>query len=386
MAQRKLNIALIGYKFMGKAHTHAWRNAGYFFDLDAEPVLKVVCGRSEGPVREFAERWGWQEHATDWCEVVARDDIDIVDIATPTGSHHEIAIEAAKHGKHVFCEKPFALSVEQAEQMVEAVTANNVRHYVNHNYRRVPAVQYAKNMIEAGRIGRIYHWRGAYLQSWIMDPNFPLTWHLQKEHAKAGPHWDLNSHSVDLARFLVGDIKSAQAMMRTFIPQRPLPGEEAGTFKSGSSGGGPMGDVTVEDAAFMMVEFENGALGSFESSRFATGRKNHHTFEIYGEKGAITFDLERMNELEFYDNTLPTDEQGFRTILITEPDHPYIDAWWPPGHIIGYEHTFVHAMADFVNAVANDRPASPDFNDGLKCLKILQAGLDSAEGGRRVDL
>lgn len=386
MTKKKLNVALIGYKFMGKAHSHAWKTAPDFFDMDAIPVLKVIAGRNEKPLREFAGRWGWQETATDWRDVVSRDDIDIVDISTPTALHCEIALAAARAGKHIFCEKPFALNLAEARKMLSAVDKAGVVHYINHNYRRCPAIMLARQMIDRGKIGRIYHWRGAYLQSWIMDPEFPLTWHLQKEQAGAGPHWDLNSHSVDLARFLVGEIKSVQAMTANFIRERPLPTAEAGTFKAASRKGAARGKVTVEDAAFMVAEFRNGALGSFETSRFATGRKNFNMFEIYGEKGALAFNLERMNELQYLDATDPNAERGFRTILATESEHPYIANWWPPGHIIGYEHEFTHAVVDFVDAVVRKKDIAPNFTDGVKIIRVLEAGLESARTGKRVQI
>lgn len=381
MHTKQLNVALLGTKFMGKAHSHAWSSAGKFFDLPAEPVLKVAVGRDKASLDEFAARWGWEETATDWNRVVARADIDIVDIATPTALHCEMAIAAAKSGKQIFCEKPLALDVAQAERMAAAVNAAGVTSYLNHNYRRVPAVAFAKHLIDTGRLGRLFHWRGAYLQSWIIDPEFPLTWHLQAEHAGAGPLWDLGSHSVDLARYLVGEIASVQALTKTFIEDRPLPGADAGTFKSGGGGAAARGKVTVEDATIMAVTFENGAIGSFESTRFATGRKNANLFEIYGEKGAVAFDLERMNELEFLDATLPSSEQGFRTVLVTEAEHPYLSAWWPPGHVIGYEHTFTHAVADFVKAVCDGSPIHPSIPDGVATIRVLQAAKQSAATG-----
>ncbi len=383
---KQLNVGIVGYQFMGKAHSNGWLQAGKFFDLPAQPVLKVACGRRAEPLQAFADNWGWQEIETDWRKLVARDDIDIVDVAVPQNLHAEIAIAALEAGKHVFLEKPMALSVEQAEKMVAAAKGSGKVHYLNHNYRRTPAVRLAKKLIDSGEIGRIFHWRGAYLQDWISDPNFPLTWHLQKEIAGSGPHGDLNSHSVDLARYLVGEITEVAAMTTNFITERPLPSADAATFKGGTSGGGT-GKVTVEDAAFMMVQFENGALGSFEASRFATGRKNYNYFEIYGSDGAIIFNLERMNELQFLSKKDGAATQGFRTILATEAgEHDYIANWWPPGHIIGYEHEFVHATVDFINAVANGTSIQPNFDDGLAEMKILEAGLESAASGKKVVL
>ena len=383
---KRLNVGIIGYKFMGKAHSNAWRKAPWFFDLNVSPVLKVACGRHEASVKAFADKWGWEEIETDWRRVVERDDVDIVDISAPPVVHREIAVEAAKRGKHIFCEKPIALTHSQAKEMYEAAEKAGVTHYLNHNYRRCPAVLLARKLIDEGKVGRVFHWRGAYLQSWIVDPSFPLTWHLRKETAGSGPQHDLNSHSVDLARFLVGEIKSITAMTASFIKERPLPDEvAAGTFKAGTTGEGK-GEVTVEDAAFMLVEFENGALGSFEATRFAPGRKNYNYFEIYGSKGSLIFDLERMNELRFFSAEDPDDSQGFRTIIATEPVHPYIENWWPPGHIIGYEHEFVHSVVDFLNAVDKGEKMEPNFYDGMKAMEVLEAGLKSAETGKRVTL
>ena len=381
---RTLNVALIGQNFMGKAHSHAWLNAGRFFDLPAKPVLKVAVGRNQEALRTFAERWGWQETATDWRAVVQRDDIDVVDVSVPTDLHAEIAIAAAEAGKHVFCEKPIALSSDEARRMLDAAERAGIVHYLNHNYRRTPAVMLAKQLIDEGFVGRIFHWRGAYLQDWIVDPAFPLTWHLQAEHAGAGPHFDLGSHNVDLARFLVGEIRSVNAMTARFVEERPLPGAGAATFSAGAGGTGDTGPVTVEDAAFVVAEFANGALGTIETSRFALGRKNQHTFEIYGSDGSIVFDLERMNELQVYSRHDPEHVRGFRTVLATESVHPYVEAWWPPGHVIGYEHAFHHAVVDFVRAVVDGAPIAPTFADGLRETLVLEAALEAARSGQRV--
>lgn len=380
---KTVNVAIIGTKFMGKAHSNAWSSAPKFFNLKIKPVLKVACGQDEKATTEFATNWGWGEVESDWRKVVERPDIDIIDICAPTYLHKDMAVAAAQNGKHIFCEKPLALSFSQAKEMYEAAEKAGVLHYVNHNYRRTPAIAFAKKLIEEGKIGQIYHWRGAYLQDWITDPNFPLTWHLRKETAGAGPHYDLNSHSVDLAGYLVGEIAVVSAMMKRFVEKRPLPGSGAGTFKAGTAGA-EMGEVTVDDASFMLAQFENGALGSFEASRFANGRKNYNFFEIYGSKGSLAFDLERMNELQYLDMENPSDEQGFRTILVTNATHPYVAAWWPPGHIIGYEHEFTHAVVDFLNALEKGTPITPDFSDGMKIMQVLEAGLVSAATGRQV--
>src|ERR1039457_4208327 len=288
---------------------------------------------------------------------------------------------ATQAGKHIFCEKPFALDSGQAAKMLAAAKRAGIVHYLNHNYRRCPAVALAQGLVEAGRLGRIFHWRGAYLQSWIVDPAFPLTWQLRRETAGAGPHADLNSHSVDLARFLAGEITSVMSMTSHFVTERPLADASAGAFQAVSRSH-TTGPVTVEDAAFMLTRFENGALGSFEATRFAPGRKNYNTFEIYGSKGSLTFNAERMNELNFFSADDPDCAQGFRNILVTEPVHPYLNAWWPPGHIIGYEHTFVNAMADFLHAIDSGTKVEPNFVDGVKEMKVLDAALDSARTGQ----
>lgn len=381
-----LNVAIIGHNFMGKAHSNAWRNAGRFFDLPTTPVMKLACGRDQESLKHFASGWGWEETTSDWRAAVARPDIDVVDICTPPDLHAEIAIRAAENGKHIFCEKPLALDSTQARAMLEAAKAAGVTHYLNHNYRRVPAVALAKQLIDEGFVGTIYHWRSAYLQDWIVDPSFPLTWHLRKERAGSGPHHDLNSHLIDLARYLVGEVRTVSATSTTFVKERPLPGAGAATFSAGSGGRGELGEVTVDDATFVVATFDNGALGSFDVSRFAPGRKNHNTFEIYGSDGSIVFDLERMNELQVFSRHDPSHAQGFRTIIVTEPNHPYMNAWWPPGHLIGYEHSFHHAVADFVNAVVRRERIRPDFEDGLRETQVLDAALTSAASGNRVTI
>lgn len=384
MNKKKLNVAMIGGGFMGKAHSNAWKRVSEFFDADFQPVLKVIAG-NKTRLEDFAERWGYEEVTYDWRTVMERDDIDIVDIGTPTFEHKEMVIAAAKAGKHIVCEKPFTLTYADALEMVAAVEKAGVAHYLNHNYRRAPAVSYAKQLIDEGRIGTIYHWRGTYLQDWITDPNFPLSWQLRKECAGGGPLFDLTSHAVDLARFLIGEPEAVTAVNKTFIKQRPLPGVGATAFTSGTGvSRTEMGNVEVDDASFAIVEFKNGALGSIESSRFAVGRKNYNDFEVYGSKGALKFNLERMNELEFFDFTEPGAEQGYRRILVTENDHPYLSAWWPSGHIIGYEHTFVNAFYDFLNAVAGKDTIKPDFNDGAQIIRILEAIKKSSDEGRRV--
>jgi predicted dehydrogenase len=382
---KPLNVGIIGYKFMGKAHSNAYLKAARFFDLPVAPVLKVACGRHGTGLADFARTWGWQETETAWQKLVERADIDVVDISSPTWTHKDIAIAAARAGKHILCEKPMALSGAEAREMHDAVKAAGVRHAIGFNYRRVPAVRFAKQLIDQGKLGQIYHWRGAYLQDWIVDPGFPLTWHLRRETAGYGPHGDLNSHSVDLARYLVGEIKTVQCLLGRFIRERPLPDEEReAAFQAAATAG--RGPVTVDDASFIIVEFDKGAIGSFEATRFAAGRKNYNYFEIYGSRGSLSFNLERMNELEFYSRDDARGNQGFKTILVTEATHPYIAAWWPPGHTIGYEHTFIHQAADFFRSIHDGTEMEPNFYDGLRCMQVLDAAAQSAEGGRRVQV
>jgi predicted dehydrogenase len=383
---KELNVAIIGCQFMGKAHSNAWKNVSSFFDLKVIPVMKIACDLNENVAQEFAETWGWKQTETDWKKVIDRDDIDIIDIAAPPAIHRDIAVAAAKAGKHVFCEKPIALNADQAQEMYEAAQKAGIVHYLNHEYRKCPAVALAKQLIDDGKIGRIFHWRGAYLQSWLVDPDFPLTWHLRKETAGSGVQAGINSHCVDLARFLVGDIDSVVAMMTTFVKERPLPDAQAGTFKASVQSGTEKGQVTVEDAISMVVEFKNGALGSFDASAFAPGRKNYNYFEIYGDKGSLLFDLERMNELKYFSTDDPENAQGFRTILATEACHPYVSHWWPPGHIIGWEHEFHHGVADFLKAIDEGGSVSANFHDGVKVMQILEAGLKAAETGTRVKI
>jgi predicted dehydrogenase len=366
---KKINVALVGYKFMGRAHGNAWRQAASFFDVPVEPVMKVIVGRDEVELKKAAARFGWQEHSTSWEETVARPDIDVVDICTPGDTHLPIALAAARAGKVIFCEKPLANTVEEAEQMLEAARAHNCLHMLCHNYRRAPAVALAKRLIEDGRIGEVYHYRGTYLQDWLVRPDFPRVWRLEKSKAGSGALGDILSHSVDLARYLVGEIREVSGLLETFIKERPSP-----------EGSGGMLPVEVDDAALSLVRFEGGAIGAIEATRFATGRKNYNRFEINGSRGSLVFNMERMNELEVYEEGGP--ESGFRTVLATDPTHPYAGGWWPPGHIIGYEHTFTHTVLDLLKAIAEGRMPEPNFEDGVRNQKVLDA-VERAAHSRR---
>ncbi len=356
---------------MGKAHSNAYRQVGHFFDLPYDLSMHTLCGRTQTAVERAAEQLGWKKVSLDWWDVVSDPEIDIVDIATPGDSHCEIAIEAARNGKIVFCEKPIGNSLPEAKEMLEAVERAGVPHAVFHNYRKAPAVALAKQLIDEDRIGTIYHYRATYLQDWIADPNFPLVWRLQKERAGSGAHGDINAHIIDLARFLVGEISEVSGLLHTFIKERPLAGQIDARLGALTHVG--VGAVTVDDAAMFLAQFDNGALGTFEASRFAVGRKNYNRFEINGSKGSVVFNLERMNELEFYDNKESEETHGFRTIQATETSHPYAKHYWPVGHIIGYEHTFINLIADAIRAIGENRLPSPNFYDGLRNQEVLDA-------------
>ena len=375
----ELRVALIGTKFMGKAHSNAWAQVSHFFARSHKPALQVLCGRDGEFATRMANTWGWQHVETDWKKAITRDDVDLVDICTPNNSHAEIAIAALKAGKHVSCEKPLGMSVKECEQMVKAAQAAKDRlNFVFYNYRRVPALAFARQLVKEGRLGRIYHVRCLYLQSWIMDPNFPLVWRLQGEVAGSGPHGDLNAHIIDAARFITGEeITEVTAAMETFIKERPV-GEMTGGLSA--KGGSKKAKVTVEDAVIMLARLSGGGLGTFEATRFAQGRKNGNAIEINGEKGAIEFSFEDMNRLKFYDATAPSRLQGWTDILVTEGNHPYFGAYWPAGHIIGYEHTFINQCSDIVTAIGEGKAAQlkPDFADAARTQAVLDAALESS--------
>ena len=377
----EINVALIGHQFMGKAHSNAYRQVSKFFPGKLEPRLKVICGKaSKEELEATARQLGWEESDPDWRRVVERKDIDVVDISTPGFLHHPMAIAAAEAGKHLICEKPLANTLAEAKEMLRAVEKAGVKHYVNFNYRRVPAVALAKQLMADGRLGEIYHYHGAYLQDWIMDPQFPLVWRLEKKYAGSGALGDIGAHAADLAQFLNADITEVVGFMTTFIKERPL--VDAGPGAWGAKGGRGKGKVTVDDETNFLARFKNGSAGVFESTRFAGGRRNYNTLQIYGSKGSLAWNFERMNELEFFDRTEAGAEQGYKTILATEAAHPYVGAWWPPGHIVGYEHTFVHAIHDFLTCLEKDRMPTPNFRDGVKVQAVLDAVERSAKSRR----
>ncbi|VXC22598.1 Predicted dehydrogenase [Arthrobacter sp. 9V] len=366
-ANTPLGVAAIGYAFMGKAHSNAWRNVASFFDVPAFEQ-KVLVGRDADAVAEAATKYGWAESATDWRSVIERDDIHIIDICAPGWMHAEIAIAALEAGKHVLVEKPLANTLGEAELMTAAAAkarARGVQSMIGFNYRRVPALALARELIAEGRLGTVRHVRAAYLQDWLTDAESPMTWRLRKETAGSGALGDIASHAIDQILYLLDDaVTEVSGRLRTFVDQRP--GAE-----------GPE-DVTVDDAAWVNLSLASGAIASVEASRVATGQKNSLRLEIYGSLGSLTFDLENLNELNFMDTTVPVREQGFRRILVNEPEHPYLGAWWPQGHIIGWEHTFTHQIRDFLTAIAAGESPSPSFEEGLNVQHILAAVEESA--------
>ncbi|MCA0458282.1 MAG: Gfo/Idh/MocA family oxidoreductase [Chloroflexi bacterium] len=376
----ELGIGMLGYAFMGKAHTNAFKKLPYMmYPPVAIPKLVAICGRNAEATAAAARRYGYEGYYTDWREMIQNPAIQVFDNGGPNDAHAEPTIAAAQAGKHVFCEKPLARTAEEAKTMLDAVEKTGVKHMVAFNYRFVPAIVQAKRLIESGALGRIFHFRAVYLQEWIIDPNFPMIWRLDKDQAGSGALGDLGAHIIDLARFLVGEPKSVMGMARTFVPERPL-----------GDGSGRMGKVTVDDAFVSLFEFENGALGTLEASRFAQGRKNYNSLEINGENGSITFNLERMNEMQvFWAHEEPKETRGFHTVNVSESYHPYWENWWPQGHIIGWEHTFVHEFHHFFDAIVNNKPVAPwgaDFVDGYRNAVICDAIVNSSQSKRQVDI
>jgi predicted dehydrogenase len=377
----EVGVGMLGYAFMGKAHTNAFKKIPYMvYPPPAIPRLAAIAGRDEVAVAEAARRYGYARHYTDWRDLLTDDSVQLLDNGGPNDAHAEPSIAAAEAGKHIICEKPLARTGEEARRMLDAVNRAGVKHMVGFNYRFVPAIRQAYNLIQSGALGQIYHFRAVYLQEWIMPHyNTPMIWRLDKALAGSGALGDLGAHIIDLGRFLVGEMKSVSAMTRTFIEERPL-----------SDGSGGMGRVDVDDAFISCVEFENGAIGTLEATRFAGGRKNYEVLEINGEKGSIRFNLERMNELQvFWVGEQPKETQGFHDVLISEGYHPFWENWWPHGHIIGWEHSFVHELTHLLDCIVNDKDVAPlgaTFEDGYRNAVICDAILESAATRRQVDI
>lgn len=377
--KKKLNVALIGYGFMGRAHSNAYRKVNQFFDLEYEPVMKVVCGRKRDGIEPFANRWGWQEVETDWKNLISRKDIDIVDICSPNNTHYEIAMAAVEAGKMIACEKPLAMSSSEAQEMSERVEKMGVVNMIWFNYRRVPALALAKKIVDQGRVGKVFHYRAKYLQDWTISPDVPqggaTLWRLDSEVAGSGVTGDLLAHSIDLSMWLNGPISSVVGMTETFIKERPIQGKPESLV--------PVG---IDDACAFLARFENGALGTFESTRYARGRKNQNVLEMNGEKGSIHFDLEDAHELSVFSHEDDTEVRGWRNVQVWDSDHPYMGNWWVPGCSIGYEHTFINTVADFLKGLEAGEKRCPDFRDGLNTQIVCDAVLESAQDGTWKDI
>lgn len=378
---RPLGVGLIGYRFMGKAHSHAYRDAAMFFKLTRPLAMRAICGRDEQAVKAAAAKWQWQSYETDWRRLLRRTDIDIVDIGSPGNTHRDIAVAAAEAGKHIICEKPLANSLADAREMLAAAEAAGIKHMVAFNVRKMPAVMLARQWIEQGLIGKPCLFRGVYLQDWLVDPDFPLVWRLQKDICGSGALGDLAAHSIDTAQYLLGDIAAVTGALETIVGERPLAAsmdEGLGAVGGASQRKGP---VTVDDVAMFLARFKNGVLGTFEATRFATGNRNVNAFEINGSAGSIKWNIERMNEIELYLRKDAPGRQGWRTVTVTEGTHPYIGAYWPAGHVIGWEHSFIHEVYEFAEAIARDTAVTPSFVEGVKCQAVLDAVARSAASG-----
>ncbi len=371
MAKKKLNVGMIGYGFMGRAHTNAYRQAPKFFDLPYEPVLKAACARNEENIRAFADNWGYEGIETDWQALIARDDIDAVDICTPNNFHRDIAVAAAEAGKMVLCEKPLARNVAEGRDMVDAVEKAGVANMVWYNYRRVPAVTLAKQLIDEGRLGRIFHYRAVFLQDWTISADLPQggtgLWRLEADAAGSGVTGDLLAHCIDTALWLNGSVDSVTAMTEVFVKER----EHAVK--------GTVEPVTIDDACAFLARFKNGSLATFESTRYARGHKALYTFEINGEHASIQWDLHDLHRLNYFDHRDDSLVRGWRSVHVTDGDMPYMDHWWVPGLQIGFEHSFTHGVADFIMGLDSGEPAHPTFRDALETQAVCEAVLDSAK-------
>jgi predicted dehydrogenase len=383
--QPRLGVGMVGYAFMGAVHSQAWRSAGRFFELPYTVDMAVLGGRTADAAGAAADRLGWRSVETDWHRLVERDDIDLIDVCTPGDTHADIAVKALEGGKHVLCEKPLANSVTEAEVMAEAASrasARGVRCMVGFNYRRVPALALARRILASGRLGTLRHVRAQYLQDWIVDPEFPLVWRLRREVAGSGALGDIGAHIVDATQYLTGQtITGVSALTETFVTERPLPSSTSAGLAA--TGGTRRGKVTVDDAAIFTARLSGGALGVYEATRFATGRRNTIRIELNGSAGSLAFDFEAMNELQVHDAGADPDVAGWTRVQVTEPSHPYMAAWWPPGHLIGYEHTFTHEVVDLLHDIAAGREPSPSFADGLQVQRVLAAVEASAAADSR---
>ena len=371
---KKLNVGLIGCGFMGRAHSNASRKVNNFFDLDYQPVLKAVCSRDEGRAKAFAAKWGYESYETDWRKLIARKDIDLVDITLPNNMHREVAIAAAKAGKMILCEKPLARNGPEGLKMVQAIEKAGVPNMVSYNYRRIPAVTLAKQLIDEGRLGRIFHYRAKFLQDWTISKDLPQggpgLWRLDLKVAGSGVTGDLLAHCIDTALWLNGSIDKVNAMTETFIKQRKH--TETGKVEK----------VGIDDACAFLARFKNGSLATFESTRYARGHKALYTFEINGEHASIGWDLHDLHRLQYFEHRDEGRLRGWRSIHVTDGDHPYMDKWWVPGLQIGYEHSFVHQVADFLDGIAKRKPAHPTFRDALETQYVCDAVLKSAKTDR----
>ena len=374
MSKKKLNVGIIGYGFMGRTHSNAFRTVNNFFDLEYEPVLKAVCARDGGKAKAFAEQWGYESVETDWKKLIARKDIDLIDIASPNNTHARIAEAAAAAGKMILCEKPLAMNGPQAEAMVKAVEKAKAPNMVWYNYRRVPAVTLAKQLIDEGRLGRIFHYRAKFLQDWTISKDLPQggagLWRLDAKVAGSGVTGDLLAHCIDTSLWLNGPIDKVTAMTETFVKER----------KHNLSG--KVEKVSIDDASAFLARFSNGSLATFESTRYARGHKALYTFEINGEHASIFWDLHDLHRLQYFDHRDEGLTRGGRSLHITDSDHPYMKHWWVPGLQIGYEHTFIHQVADFLQGLQDGKPAGPNFRDGLATDYVTDAVLKSARTGR----
>lgn len=382
---KPVNVGLIGYGFMGRTHSNAYRQVSKFFNLEHQPVLKACCARNEEKIKEFAANWGWESYETDWRKLIERKDIDLIDIGSPNNTHFEIALAAAKAGKMILCEKPLAMTVKEAEEMTAAVEKAGVPNMVWFNYRRVPAISLAKQVVDEGRIGRPFHYRATYLQDWTISEDVPqggaALWRLDAAVAGSGVTGDLLAHSIDTAMWLNGPIAEVSAATETFIKERVH--QETGVKSK----------VTIDDACMFLARFANGSIGTFESTRYARGRKNYNTFELNGADGSVYFDLEDPQYLQYFEyknpetgGKTPGHLTGWRKIHVTNSEHPYMDKWWVPGCTIGYEHTFTNALADFLEGIDTGKPTQPDFRNALETQKVCDAVLESAKSRQWVKI